>query len=259
MYAELVTGSFQEEAGLDRNVDEDPVEKSAKATDLVSEAREDQLSRSNVFTMSPVMKVVAFDCQTAAFACRAMADEPAAASAGYDHDLPHNSALTSDAGQARIANSSVCTKYNNAVSASECAPDSHGTIAPSDSPESAEGRLHGGILMPKDSASNIVVSTEHFEGSRKRTDNVIEWPTLGYDVDNLLEYIPERLYSDVEEWLEQVGDGGELIIADEGPEEETAVPSFFAWLEQEGATELVLNAGMGVAFAAIALAGHTIW
>lgn len=241
IYADLDTNLFQNVAGTDCHVDEDSVANSAEDTNLVPEERKGRLSRSNALTMSPVMQVAAFDSKAVASTGRVVADD---------------SAIPSDAGKAGIATKSVRTNQPEAASASGRVVDLHDTTALSDSHDPPQGRLHDGSLLPEDSASNIVVVTEHLKDSHTRNAKVVERPALEYDADNLLKHVPERLQDNVEEWLEQVGNGQELSMAETDHKKEAVALSFFASLEQEVAAEHVLNAGMAVAFAAVALVSH---
>jgi hypothetical protein len=262
IYADLDTGLFQDRAGVDRRVAEDEGANAPKETALVLEERQGQFSRSSALAMSPIIQVAAFIPQAVASINQPAVDGPAASS-GNKHDLPQSPAPTSAMGKACIAGPSVRTGHTGFGSALERASDLH------DLNESAErGRPCTRSLMPEDSASNIVVSTKHQEGSYKRPNKPIEQPILGYDADDLLGYSSKRVQSDVEEWLEHVGDAGRLSAvgdagrlsaAGEGHEEQKVSSSYFAWIEQDGAAEHVLDAGMAIAFAVVAVAGHVLW
>ncbi|KAJ4339773.1 hypothetical protein N0V87_002973 [Didymella glomerata] len=253
IYADLDTGLFQDRAGVDRRVAEDEGANAPKETALVLEERQGQFSRSSALAMSPIIQVAAFIPQAVASINQPAVDGPAASS-GNKHDLPQSPAPTSAMGKACIAGPSVRTGHTGFGSALERASDLH------DLNESAErGRPCTRSLMPEDSASNIVVSTKHQEGSYKRPNKPIEQPILGYDADDLLGYSSKRVQSDVEEWLEHVGDAGRLSAAGEGHEEQEVSSSYFAWIEQDGAAEHVLDAGMAIAFAVVAVTGHVLW
>ncbi|KAF3049034.1 hypothetical protein E8E11_007629 [Didymella keratinophila] len=253
IYAHLDTGLFQDCAELDRHVDEDQMAKAVKETDLMLKERQGLLPRSTVLTTSPVMQVAAFS--TVASTGEAVADEPVVLS-GDDRESAHEPPLTSDAGQTCIKPSLESTEHIEAASHFESSPNVHGTIVSRNLHAPAEGRRsYAGSLVPENSATNIVVSAKHQEGSYRRNNKVVERPILGYDDNDLLEYIPDRLQDDLEQWLEQVGGGNRLSAADKDHEQEAAASSFFAWLTQDGAAEYVLDAGMAVAFAAVAVAG----
>ncbi|KAJ4371848.1 hypothetical protein N0V86_008402 [Didymella sp. IMI 355093] len=130
------------------------------------------------------------------------------------------------------------------------------TTAPIELNEPAQPQSCVGSLVPEDSASKIVVAAEHVKACRKQRDWITERPVLEYDANDLLAYVPGHLHDDTKERLKQVEVAQNRTAVNEDHERSVAAPSFLAWSEQDAFSEPVVNAGIAMGLAAIALASH---
>lgn len=221
----------------------------------VLEQFQNQLSQTHVLVMSLIMQMAAFKPRSAVGNGQATTKRPAAAS-GDDQDLPHDTDPPPEADSIHNVARPVITEYTKVTSASKSSADSHNITGHGSSHVSTKGPPHTGPLMPENSASNIVTSTEPQATYRKAINTVVDPLLLEYDADDFLKGITKRRRDDMEKWLEHVGDEEDLGTGDGIYEIKAAAPSFIAWVEQNIAAEHVLHAIMAVAFAAVAVASQ---